>query len=141
MANLKIYFAGSIRGGREDAALYKQIIKHLAKHGNVLTEHLGDNTLTDMGEDKPAVEVFERDVNWVKEADVIVAEVTTPSLGVGYEIGKAEEFGKKTLCLYRGELRKLTPMVAGNANLLTKTYETLEDAALIIDNFFKEFRK
>jgi hypothetical protein len=37
---MKIYFAGSIRGGREDAALYLEIIEYLKTFGEVLTEHI-----------------------------------------------------------------------------------------------------
>lgn len=36
----KIYFAGSIRGGRVDAALYQQIINHIKETDIVLTEHM-----------------------------------------------------------------------------------------------------
>lgn len=39
---LKIYFAGSIRGGRADADLHKKIIGFLQKDNIVLTEHVGD---------------------------------------------------------------------------------------------------
>lgn len=95
---MKIYFAGSITGGRVDAELYAHIILELQKHGEVLTEHLGLSTLTAYGEDKPLREIFERDVAWVREADVVVAEVTQPSLGVGYELGLAESLGKQILC-------------------------------------------
>ena len=38
---LKIYFCGSIRGGRDDAQLYAKIISHLKSFGTVLTEHVG----------------------------------------------------------------------------------------------------
>ena len=37
---------------------------------------------------------------WVTFA-AIVAEVTQPSLGVGYELGQGTAMGKKILCLYR----------------------------------------
>ena len=47
---MKIYFAGSIRGGREDKDLYMNIIKHIQNHGEVLTEHIGSASLTSMGE-------------------------------------------------------------------------------------------
>ena len=40
-----IYFCGSIRGGRDDAALYKRIIDQLKQYGEVLTEHIGDPNL------------------------------------------------------------------------------------------------
>ena len=42
----KIYFAGSIRGGRVDAALYRRIIEHIQQTDIVLTEHVGDLSLS-----------------------------------------------------------------------------------------------
>lgn len=42
-----IYFCGSIRGGRDDAALYKRIIDQLKQYGDVLTEHIADPNLLD----------------------------------------------------------------------------------------------
>ena len=42
----KIYFAGSIRGGRIDAELYERLIKYMQKDNIVLTEHIGSPHLT-----------------------------------------------------------------------------------------------
>lgn len=136
---MKIYFAGAIRGGREDAELYGQIVKHLQTYGEVLTEHVSDKDLTTFGETKFSEEyIHDRDLAWMEEADVIVAEVTTPSLGVGYEIGIAVENNKKVLCLYRPQIgRRLSAMVAGCSKLTNLKYETLEEAKEIIDSFFK----
>lgn len=39
---MKIYFCGSIGGGRQDAHLYGRLIKKLEKYGTVLTTHVGD---------------------------------------------------------------------------------------------------
>ena len=87
---MKIYFAGSIRGGREDAALYQEIIQYLGNFGTVLTEHIGDESLTAGGEHALSdQEIFRRDMDWLISADLIVAEVTSPSLGVGFEIASA----------------------------------------------------
>ena len=66
----------------------------------------------------PDSEIFERDVAWIHEADFIVAEVTQPSLGVGYELGLAESVGKPIICLFREtEDRRLSAMIAGNSKL------------------------
>jgi nucleoside 2-deoxyribosyltransferase len=137
---MKIYFAGSIRGGREDKDLYLQLIHHLSQYGQVLTEHIGDVDLTEFGEnDQPDGLIYKRDMSWLKEADVIVAEVSTPSLGVGYEIGKAEDMGKKILCLYKKqENKRLSAMINGNKNLKIIIYETFEEAIKNIDDFFNE---
>lgn len=47
---LRIYFCGSIRGGRADRSLYEEIIRHLATRGKVLTEHIADADLEEVGE-------------------------------------------------------------------------------------------
>ncbi|MFT4949444.1 MAG: hypothetical protein ACI9CA_001582, partial [Natronomonas sp.] len=38
---MDIFFSASIRGGRDDATLYREIIDMLGEHGDVLTEHVG----------------------------------------------------------------------------------------------------
>ncbi|MDO8530189.1 MAG: nucleoside 2-deoxyribosyltransferase [bacterium] len=138
---MKIYFAGSIRGGRDDKELYLQIIELLSKYGTVLTEHIGDKELTHMGEISNTVEfIYNRDMVWLNESDVVVAEVTTPSLGVGYELSKAEG-QKKILCLFREQQGKsLSAMVAGNKNMKVEVYKDLSDIEKILENFFKEIR-
>ena len=138
---MKIYFAGSIRGGREDAALYLQIIDYLKTFGEVLTEHIGDPKLTHMGDDGPTDKyIHDRDMEWLKSSDVLIAEVTSVSMGVGYEIGRAVEMGKKVLCLFRPESGKnLSAMIAGCDDLELANYSTLEEAResiyLFLDGF------
>lgn len=135
---MKIYFAGSIRGGRDDKDLYCSVIAELQKYGTVLTEHIGDKDLTGMGETKRTdMEIFDRDMDGVREADLIVAEVSTPSLGVGYELGQAEAVGKPVLCLYReAEGKRLSAMVAGNKHFTISTYKSLDDIVSILKECF-----
>jgi len=134
---MKIYFAGSIRGGREDAALYLQIIDYLKNFGEVLTEHVGDPKLTVLGDDGPSDQyIHNRDLEWLQSSDVLVAEVTSVSMGVGYEIGRAVESGKKVLCLFRPDSGKfLSAMIAGCPDLEIINYEKLEQAKLAVDKF------
>lgn len=136
---MKIYFAGSIRGGRDDRELYLEIINLLGKYGKVLTEHIGDKTLSALGEDGPTDKyIYDRDMAWLNEADVIVAEVTTPSLGVGYEIGKME--GKKSiLCIYREQDdKRISAMIGGNKNFELEKYKELTDLQKIFERFFAQ---
>ena len=106
---MTIYFAASISGGRGDQAIYELIIELLKQHGIVLTEHFGNVSLTSAGEDLADCVIHDRDLEWLRRSDVLVAEVTTPSLGVGYEIGRAVEWGKRVVCLYRpSEGRRLS---------------------------------
>lgn len=135
---MKIYFAGSIRGGRGDKDIYMEMINHLSSYGKVLTEHIGDPDLGNSGEEGQTDEwIYQRDLEWLEESDVIVAEVSTPSLGVGYEIGRTESMNKPILCLFRTrEGQRLSAMIAGNPNLNTERYQTLEEAKTLIDKFF-----
>ena len=134
---MKIYFAGSIKGGRQDVDLYASLIEHLKEKGEVPTEHLGNPSITDKGEvDKAPEVVHERNVNWLKEADVVVAEVTVKSLGVGYELGLAVAWKKKILCLFREEEIKLTNMIKGCPGVEVRYYKTLDEAKKIIDKYF-----
>lgn len=137
---MKIYFAGSIRGGRDDKELYASVISEVQRYGTVLTEHIGSLDLTEQGEVHTESFIFERDMAWVREADAVVAEVSTPSLGVGYELGQAEALGKPILCLYRPqEGKRLSAMVAGNSVLAVRTYKTIEDIQAILSDFFSTF--
>lgn len=135
---MKIYFAGSIRGGRDDQELYRDMIGFLRTFGEVLTEHVGDQKISAKGEKDPDTEIYRKDMEWLKECDAVIAEVTTPSLGVGYEIGAAESKGKPILSLFReGSGRNLSAMIAGNQNLHVGTYKNLSQAKILISEFFR----
>src|SRR5438093_868721 len=100
---LNIYFAGAISGGRGDVAHYRQIVAALEADGYrvlagaVAAEHIGAG-----GEPLTSCDIFERDIGWLAEADLLVAEVSTPSTGVGYEIATMRyRYGKPVIALYR----------------------------------------
>lgn len=135
---MKIYFAGSIRGGRGDADIYMQIIEHLKQYGEVMTEHIGDKNLEVLGENNMNdIHIHNRDLEWILQSDILVAEVSTPSLGVGYEIGRAIENNKRVLCLYRSSSgKKLSAMIAGSPGVTVEEYKTLDEVKNIIDNYF-----
>ena len=131
---MNIYFAGSIRGGREDAALYARIIDFLKQFGNVFTEHIGDASLTEQGDEGfTDRQIHDRDMDWLLAADVIVAEVTTLSLGVGYEIGRAVAAGKKVIALYRPwPGKRLSAMIAGCPDVRLIPYHYPEEAEAVL---------
>ena len=125
---MKIYFAGSIRSGRDDWYLYREIISLLAPYGDVLTEHIGNPELSITGEDLPDKDIYDRDLDWLKSCDHLVAEVTRPSLGVGFEIGKATEWGKRVLCLFRPLITPVpSAMIAGCEGVMLQPYENIDE--------------
>ena len=137
---MNIYFAASIRGGRENSNLHFKIIKYLESFCSVLTEHIGSKELTSDGEsllsDKS---IYERDLLWLKAADCVIAEVTSPSLGVGYEIGIAEKLNLPVLCLYNKSLqKKISAMLLGNDRVVCKSYNSMDVIKREIDNFINK---
>lgn len=134
---IKVYFCGSIRGGRQLASNYGKIITMLQGHGKVLSEHLGDdNAIQAKDRILPDQTIHDRDMQWIVESDLLVAEVTIPSLGVGYEIGRAVELKKPVLCLFKaGSEQVLSAMIAGCKDVETHSYFKTEDLTKIIGQF------
>ncbi|WP_372751125.1 nucleoside 2-deoxyribosyltransferase [Labilibaculum sp.] len=131
---MKIYFSGSIRGGQQDTDLYHELIKALKQYGTVLTEHIGSKKIDTNSSDQ---EIHDRDMKWVRESDIVIAEVTVPSLGVGYEIGRAIHLKKPIICLYRSINGKTTSaMIRGCSDLQCFEYAELNDAKTILKKFF-----
>ena len=141
---MKIYFAASIRGGRKDQNKYNELIQFLSSKVEVLTEHVGDSSLEQTGEQNLSdKEIYERDLEWLESADAIIAEVTNPSLGVGYELGIAEKLGKPVLCLFddSDHNRTLSAMISGNHKITTFRYTSLDQAKEEIISFIHSLSK
>ena len=124
----KVYFAGSIRGGRADAELYKRLIAEMKKSAVVLTEHVGDLSLSvfegETGRDKL---IYAQDTAWLSECDLVVAECTCPSLGVGYELAYAEKLGKPCFVFYDKSRGNLSAMIKGNGYFTVLPYESEDE--------------
>ena len=132
---MEIYLAASIRGGRDDRQLYERLITFLNQQHHVLTEHIGNPNLTADGETELSdQEIRNRDVAWLTASDVVVAEATHPSLGVGYELAMAEQLKKPTIILYRPQIARLSAMIAGTSffNRIYE-YEMVEEAAKVLE--------
>ena len=134
-----IYFAGSIRGGRDDVPIYLAIIDELKRFGRVYTEHVGSSSVNADGEAGDARAIHDRDLDWLKSSDVVVAEVTTPSLGVGYEIARATQWNKAVLCLHRRDTdRSLSSMISGCPDVTVREYTDVGEINQILESFFSQ---
>ncbi|MBP5689228.1 MAG: nucleoside 2-deoxyribosyltransferase [Muribaculaceae bacterium] len=133
---MKIYFAGSIRGGRVDAGLYRRIISHMQQMGHVvLTEHVGSDhlCLEEQERDRDA-KIYEQDTAWLRESDVVIAECTCPSLGVGYELAYAERFEIPVHIFYNPSKCALSAMLTGDSYFHIHPYEKEEDIFIALNN-------
>ena len=121
---MNIYFAGSIRGGRVDAGLYHRMIIYLQKTDRVLTEHVGDMSLQESTTD---AEIYAQDTAWLREAELLIAECTCPSLGVGYELAYAEHLGISCHIFYDRSKTQLSAMLTGDSYFTLHPYATEEE--------------
>jgi hypothetical protein len=134
---MNIYFACSITGGREFESAYQTITRALAEdHHRVPTAHLAEAGVVSVEAVIDPHEVYTRDTTWIQESDILIAEVSVPSHGVGYEIGYALSLGKPVLALYQ-EGRKVSKMISGNPDpgLSVRCYQSSENAVEIIRAF------
>lgn len=132
--NKKVYFAGSIRGGRADANLYHEIIEYIKKDNIVLTEHVGNIALNSLeqGRNKDS-EIYSQDMNWLRQSDILIAECTCPSLGVGYELAFAEKMNIPCYVFYRKERCELSAMITGDPYFIIYPYSNKDELFSILD--------
>jgi hypothetical protein len=127
---VKIYFSCSLTGGRKDEAVYALIVDHLLTSGHeVLTAHLARPEVMAKERIVQPREVFRRDMDWIRQCDALVAEVSTPSHGVGYEIAYALGLGRPVLCCYRSGT-PVSKMILGNDSPTLDVVEYREGSEL-----------
>lgn len=134
---MKVYFAGAIRAGRDLQPTYSRITEHLVNRGHrVLTTHVADKSVLETELQLRPEEIFSRDIQWLDECQLVIADVTVPSLGVGYEISSALTKGKPVLCIYH-KGTNLSAMIVGNCDENIKVCEYSDAGSMlhIIDDF------
>ncbi|WP_048066109.1 nucleoside 2-deoxyribosyltransferase [Methanosarcina acetivorans] len=120
----KIFLSGSIRGGRQLLEIYRLMYDSLEEAGaDVLSWHVADPGLEENESKMTEQEIYARDIGLLTKSDALIAEVTVPSIGVGYEICRALVRKIPVLCLHRPEAA-VSAMVLGNPDpsLEVRTY-------------------
>ena len=136
---MKIYFSCSITGGRSEESVYQKIVSALDSMGyEVPTAHLASPEVVEMEKTADPNDIFERDMAWLRECDAVIAEVSSPSHGVGYEIAYALTLGKPVLCCYQAG-RSVSKIITGNTSpgLSVMTYIVEEDAPVVVMEFIQ----
>lgn len=137
---MQVYFAGTIMGDRSHVATFRRIVEHLQTLGHIVpTAHVArENVLAEEVAHTPQ-EVYERDITWLRGSACLVAEVSTPSLGVGYEVGYALRLGKPVLCLHRRG-RPISKMLTGcsEQGITVRDYADVAEALALVDKFLAQ---
>ena len=136
---MKIYVSGSIYGGTQKIDTYKILIEELEKYGEVLNKQIADTNVI-------ANEVYKKDEDIFKDleekliiADILVAEVSIPALGVGYELGFADKLNKKIIAIYDEIYTpKVTTMIRGNKRIKLIPYQRIEEITNNLDKLLFE---
>lgn len=119
---MKIYVGHSNDWNYENE-LYNPILKsELNKKHDIILPHLNNRSF----DTKKVIE----------EADLFIAEVSRPSLGLGIEIGRAEQIGKKILCIY-----KKSEKVSSSLKYVDAILIEYNDEKDMIDKIKKEIEK
>jgi len=137
---MNIYFACSITGGRAFESAYQEFTRYLLDNGHeVPTAHLAESNVMVLEKVIDPREVYDRDAHWINACDALIAEVSAPSHGVGYEIGFALERGKPVLCLAQ-EGVVVSKMITGNPHqaLQMKFYQDTTEGINIIRDFMSQ---
>jgi nucleoside 2-deoxyribosyltransferase len=137
---MKIFFTGSIMGGRGQQPEYAEIMKILKQYGEVSSEHIASNVLSEYGETHlEKGEILNREMKALEECDIVIAEVTRPSLGVGYLLGNATILGKKVIAFYNSEdVMKLSEIIKGDENIKVNLYKNTDEIRDILKVYFTE---
>jgi nucleoside 2-deoxyribosyltransferase len=116
---MKIYFGFTVAGDRSSVTIARRLVELLETMGHeVLTRHLVSDTAAQMDRSITPQAVFERDMNWLRQCDIFIAEVSGSSFGLGYEagylLGSSE---KKAVLFYRRDSEpRISLLITGNTH-------------------------
>jgi NAD(P)-dependent dehydrogenase (short-subunit alcohol dehydrogenase family) len=138
---MTIYLACTVRGDRGGVLAGRAICERLQRHGHrVLTTHLLDDNVETAESRITETEVFRRDLEWLAACDLLVAEASGSSYGVGFEVGyvlgRAATSGQRVILLYDTARRdQVSRLITGNDAVACTTfgYGSIEELTAFID--------
>ena len=133
---MNIYFCGSMTHSQEKVEFYNELINYIKKYGTVLNEFVGEKIVK-----IDNLDIYNRDTNNLKNADILIADVSVVSTGVGFELGYADLLDINSLIIYDENYPLPSGLILGNPKFKISSYKTIEDAKLIVDDFCKKMTK
>lgn len=134
-----IYCAGPIKGNKTYQENYAQLVE--------IVNSLGHTALSEMSSKfhssipLSSKQIYSRDLKWLDGSKLMIAEVSGPSLGVGFEISYAL-FVKKipVLAVYHETAGQISSMITGcnNPKLVLHKYSNTEDLAKTVNSFINK---
>lgn len=136
-----IYCAGPIKGDKTYQRFYAEIINILEEEGHTALAEL--NTKFSASVPLNDEQIYKRDIRWIDGSELLIAEISAPSLGVGFEIAYAL-FEKKlpVLALVNKEAGSVSAMISGcSSELLSiEKYRDTQDMREIMVNYIDKLK-
>src|SRR5882762_9549255 len=141
LTTMRIYLACTVRGERGGVLAGRAICERLQHHGHeVLTTHLLADDVEQAESQLTEEQVYRRDIDWLSQCDVLVAEASGSSYGVGFEvgflIGRARETKQRVLLVYDATRRHaVSRLIVGNCDnaCTTFAYSSIDELVAFID--------
>lgn len=112
----KVFFACSMRGGSPYVSrkFLRKIPYALEELGfELMSKHQTQKGILRQENRLATAAIHDRDHEWLEECDLVIAEVSNPSDGVGGEIADAVHLGKPVLALYKRDMNEISAYTRG----------------------------
>ena len=134
-----VYCAGAIKGDSSYRESYQEIINFVKQEGHTALSEVNP----DFHSTFPLniKQVFQRDIKWIEKSTLMIAEISGPSLGVGFEIAYALYMREiPVLAVYDAEVENVSAMITGcdSELLFVKSYNNSQELGEIIKSFLKQ---
>jgi len=129
---MKIYFGFTVAGDRSGIDTARKVVHQLEEMGHeVLTRHLVSDNAWEADRSVSPQDVYRRDMAWLGQCELFIAEVSGSSFGLGFETGyMLGATSKKVVLLYRRDVeQRVSLLITGNAhpNCTLVPYTNLEE--------------
>lgn len=135
----RVFFSCSMRGGfsklaqaelRQIPDLLESLdLELLSRHQTQDDFMKSESRLTER-------QIHDRDYRWLQKADLVIAEITNPSLGVGAELADAVWLGIPVLAVYKREYEhEISAYIRGKPGVVCRAYIDTADLKEIIREF------
>jgi hypothetical protein len=116
---MKIYFGFTVAGDRSSIDTARKVVHQLEEMGHeVLTRHLVSDNAWEADRSVSPQDVYRRDMAWLGQCELFIAEVSGSSFGLGFETGyMLGATSKKVVLLYRRDVeQRISLLITGNAH-------------------------
>jgi nucleoside 2-deoxyribosyltransferase len=143
---MKVYLACTVRGDRGGVVAGRAIARHLQQRGHqVLTTHLLADEVDAAESALAEAAVYRRDIEWLSACDLLVAEASGSTYGVGFEVGyvlgRSPQTGQRVVLVYdRARHGAISRLITGNCDGACATfgYQSIDELLDFIDRMLQK---